>query len=423
MVVIHWFMSIVLVVTIAPSLWAQSAQVEKDYDKVRVSLLTLGSFDRLYSGAGHSVLRINDQNSGDDRVYNWGIFNFDSENFALKFYKETLMYKLVIKKSDWYINIYKQQGQRGLEEREILLNPHQKKILLSKVKWWSRKENRLYRYHIFKKNCATVIRDLIDESMGGDLKKKTESVKGEYSVRQYWRQYFSSFPFPSLGADLLFNSEVDVPLNGWEQMYLPERLQHHLADQGLLGSSKIIIDRPFRQPEGINPYVLVSIILGAPLVLGWLLFRSTKFRKLGIATIGLGTVVWGLITTAFGLLIPLTTILSERTYFYFSANSWLFWPVDLVLVICGALYWLRGKPIPEKSRFVKGLRWAARLHVVGGGIFGVLWLFGVIEQNIVSEILTIAPLTLCYWLSTLRLVETKPVGSAGGKQPKLQKSA
>ena len=115
-------MSIVLVVTIAPSLWAQSAQVEKDYDKVRVSLLTLGSFDRLYSGAGHSVLRINDQNSGDDRVYNWGIFNFDSENFALKFYKETLMYKLVIKKSDWYINIYKQQGQRGLEEREILLN-------------------------------------------------------------------------------------------------------------------------------------------------------------------------------------------------------------------------------------------------------------------------------------------------------------
>src|SRR5450759_6006927 len=59
-----------------------------------VYLLTCGPGTETYSIYGHSALRIVIPEKNRDRVYNWGVFDFNTSNFAWKFAKGRLDYML-----------------------------------------------------------------------------------------------------------------------------------------------------------------------------------------------------------------------------------------------------------------------------------------------------------------------------------------
>src|SRR4051812_1049942 len=67
-----------------------SAQVNAAH--TRISIITCGPGDELYSLFGHTAIRVIDSTAHTDIVYNWGGFTFDQPNFYLKFLRGKLLY-------------------------------------------------------------------------------------------------------------------------------------------------------------------------------------------------------------------------------------------------------------------------------------------------------------------------------------------
>ena len=63
-------------------------------ESAAISVLTMGPGTNLNDSFGHSAFRISDTNQNIDVVYNYGVYNFDTPNFYLKFVKGQLMYQL-----------------------------------------------------------------------------------------------------------------------------------------------------------------------------------------------------------------------------------------------------------------------------------------------------------------------------------------
>ena len=54
-------------------------------EQAEISVLTVGPGTTLNDAFGHSAFRMVDSNSVNDIVYNYGTFNFDDDNFLIKF--------------------------------------------------------------------------------------------------------------------------------------------------------------------------------------------------------------------------------------------------------------------------------------------------------------------------------------------------
>ena len=54
-------------------------------DSLRISLLTCAVGDEIYSLFGHTAIRCENLTRGTDVVYNYGIFDFSSGGFVLRF--------------------------------------------------------------------------------------------------------------------------------------------------------------------------------------------------------------------------------------------------------------------------------------------------------------------------------------------------
>src|SRR6476620_7089444 len=58
----------------------------------KVSVLTCGTGNEVYSLFGHTAIRIKDPARHLDMVYNYGAFDFEAPNFVLRFSKGDLQY-------------------------------------------------------------------------------------------------------------------------------------------------------------------------------------------------------------------------------------------------------------------------------------------------------------------------------------------
>src|SRR3979411_1847859 len=52
-----------------------------------ISLVTYSPGEELYTIFGHSAIRILDEDSGFDRLYNYGTFDFNAPDFYLRFFR------------------------------------------------------------------------------------------------------------------------------------------------------------------------------------------------------------------------------------------------------------------------------------------------------------------------------------------------
>ena len=71
-----------------------------------VSLVTCGTGTETYSIYGHSALRIIYAEEKLDLVYNWGVFDFETPNFAWKFAKGRLDYMLAVETMKSFLQAY-----------------------------------------------------------------------------------------------------------------------------------------------------------------------------------------------------------------------------------------------------------------------------------------------------------------------------
>ena len=115
------------------TLWAQrdSYVLPPDTtDTWQVSLITCGPGVEVYNQFGHSAIRMKNDSLGIDLIYNYGIFSFNTPNFALRFTLGQTDYQLGIQPYqdfvDWYASCHRDVREQVLnlsvEEKNTLIN-------------------------------------------------------------------------------------------------------------------------------------------------------------------------------------------------------------------------------------------------------------------------------------------------------------
>lgn len=194
-------------------------------DSVRISLLTCAPGEEIYSLFGHTAIRYEEPARGIDRVYNYGLFSFNTPNFILRFALGKTDYQLGVEDYPRFAAEYEYFG-RSVWQQMLNLTPQEQQQLIALLEENYRPENRIYRYNFFYDNCATRPRDKIEESLlksGSQLLfNNTYTEKGELkSYRDIVHQYTKGHPWAQFGIDFCIGSQADRPISDRQMMFAP----------------------------------------------------------------------------------------------------------------------------------------------------------------------------------------------------------
>lgn len=194
----------------------------------RISLLTAGPGEELYSVFGHTAIRVYDPALNLDRTYGWGGFRFAENNFYVKFLRGTLPY--YIDAYDMYLFMYAyQQENRTVREQVLNLSATQRQRVFQVLETNMLPENRTYQYKFFYDNCSTRPRDKLVEACGDSLLIPSRSVMTGKSYRDWMNDYLGEKPWAKLGMNLAIGRPADEQTDGWHAMYLPNNVYDQLA--------------------------------------------------------------------------------------------------------------------------------------------------------------------------------------------------
>ncbi|HAV29275.1 MAG TPA: hypothetical protein DCW93_05060, partial [Saprospirales bacterium] len=110
-----------------------------------ISLLTIAPGDMVYDTYGHSALRVNYSDRDMDLVYNYGLYDFNTPGFVMKFMRGKLLYQVGAHRYDSFLNNY-YKDKRSVYEQKLNFNPEEKEALIKALRINMLKENRSYKY-------------------------------------------------------------------------------------------------------------------------------------------------------------------------------------------------------------------------------------------------------------------------------------
>lgn len=209
-------------------------------NNTEVYLLTCAPGTETYSIYGHSALRIVDREKHSDIVYNWGVFNTNTTNFAWKFAKGRLEYALGVDDSiPWFLEQYVYE-QRYVHSQKINLDPDETNKLIALIQENLKPENVRYRYDFFYDDCSTRIRDLLEKSIGEKLLYPPSEATEISTFREMVAKYQSPFPWLQFGIDLIMGSPADKKATFRDRMFLPLDMQTGFSATVIKRSGKMI---------------------------------------------------------------------------------------------------------------------------------------------------------------------------------------
>lgn len=220
-------------------------------DSARISLMTVAPGEFVYSTFGHSAIRVKDPAQRFDRCYNYGTFDFEQPNFLLKFCRGKLLYNLDIEpyRSFEYGNL---QDRRPMREQLLNLDQKQKQRLYDLLEENYKVENRYYKYDFFYDNCATRIRDILEETFFHQIQYDTTALPKPASMRQLLHRYLVDKPWTGFGIDLVIGLPSDRLASADNFMFLPDFV-HDLMGKARTNSNEPLVVSERKIPKNAAP--------------------------------------------------------------------------------------------------------------------------------------------------------------------------
>ncbi|MGB0432609.1 MAG: DUF4105 domain-containing protein, partial [Bacteroidia bacterium] len=189
--------------------FSSKAKEFKLSSKAEISVITCAPGNLIYECFGHTAIRVNDPEQQYDLVFNYGIFEFNKPNFELNFAKGYLEYKLGVGRFSRFVPIYTRDN-RTITEQVLNLDSTQKQKLFNFLIWNEKPENRYYFYDYFFNNCATKIRDVIEQETGAAVNYSGGFKNANnYTIRDLIRVYAHNNEWSRLGIDLCLGFKID----------------------------------------------------------------------------------------------------------------------------------------------------------------------------------------------------------------------
>ena len=235
---IHIILIGVLLCTFLPlRLSAQPAKGEAPArDSLRISLLTCAAGEEIYTLFGHTAIRCENLTRKTDVVYNYGVFDFSSGGFVLRFALGETDYRLDKGHTDYFAHAYYYYG-RDIWQQVLNLTQEEKERLIALLEENYRPENRVYRYNFFYDNCSTRPRDKVEEAVEGSVDYGVDmEAPTTHTFRELVYRYSEGHPWSRLAMDLCLGSEADKPISRRTMQFVPFLLQADLTKAQVVDS-------------------------------------------------------------------------------------------------------------------------------------------------------------------------------------------
>ncbi|NQV71238.1 MAG: DUF4105 domain-containing protein [Pseudohongiella sp.] len=396
-----------------------------DMSGVHFYLITIDVGDKVWDNFGHTALRVFDEGSNTDVIFNWGGFELSGGvvSFSYNFFKGIMDYRLATNTPSQEFATYRSQ-QRTLWQDQINLTNPQKEILYRRLLWNLEPANIFYPYHYFFDNCTTRVRDYLDEALSGRIAASNTGVT-ENTFRDQVQEHYESVSAVAFSLDILMNSNIDRPISEWEEMFLPLSLRDRLlqiesdvAENGerqmLLSDSQLIMEFP---PPAIetDAYQVASISLLVPVLFLFLMLKTIPMSyfathsRLGLKVAGLNFRLMGflgLITALFsgiyGLLMLGSWFVSDHLDLHHNVNLLLFWPTDLLGILLALRWLIFCKPWPMTHNSTPFINYYLMAHVIGMFAYVGITFMELAEQFTLGIALYVVPgfflFTILIWL-------------------------
>jgi len=398
-------------------------QLPGDMSAVHFYLITVDVGDSVWDNFGHTALRVYNENTNTDVVFNWGLFDVSggAVSFAYGFFQGIMNYRLGTSTPAQEFSQYRSQRRSVWQDKINLTNP-QKEILYRRLLWNLEPENLVYSYHYFFDNCTTRVRDYLDEALSGKIADANSGIT-EKTFRDQVREHYKSVALVEISLDVLLNSNVDRPLSEWEEMFLPLSLRDRLLKldsdvaiggerQKLLSDSQVIMD--FSPPMvETDAYRLASLSLLAPVLFLFLMLKKIPMSyfathsRIGLKLPGmtyrlLG--VLGLLTAVFsgiyGVLMLGSWFVSDHLDLHHNVNLLLFWPTDLLGVLVALRWLIFSRPWPLTHNSEPFINYYLLAHVVAMLVYAAIVLMELSSQSLISVATFVLPGFLLFTLLT-----------------------
>lgn len=193
----------------------------------KISLITCSPGTEIYELFGHSGIRVLDPNKNIDVTFNYGLFDFNQEDFIYRFVRGKTDYSVGVCSTADFLMEYILRGSE-VTENVLNLTQEEKEALWVFLMDNIRPENSTYRYNFIFNNCATKLRDLIEQNIDGELTYPDVSGSG-LSFRDAIMLYTKTSPWSQLGFDLCLGRGLDRDATTYEKMFLPEILGNTIS--------------------------------------------------------------------------------------------------------------------------------------------------------------------------------------------------
>ncbi|MEO8234781.1 MAG: DUF4105 domain-containing protein [Flavobacterium sp.] len=292
------------------------AQQSPISESTKISIITIGLGDEVHSLYGHTALRIQDYKTNMDLVYNYGMFDFSTENFVAKFAKGDLQYYAAAYPYVDFEYSYREDN-RSIYEQVLNLSILEKQNLFDKLNTSLLPENTFYTYKFIDRNCTTKVIDIVNEVLENKpiIKKNTNTS----TYREVLFPYASNHFYEQLGINIIFGQKVD---NQATTIFLPLDLYDNLQtisykNKPLVSETNIVFEANRATPVSYldSIYSLIAILL-LFVILNKKATYIIYFSFLGLI----------------GLLFSFMSIYSFHKELFWNYNILLFNPLFLLLV-------------------------------------------------------------------------------------------
>lgn len=214
------------------------AQFNNRPGETEIYILTCSPGMDLYSVFGHTAIMVKTPTT--DFVYNYGTFNFDTENFYMKFAKGQLPYKADREKFGYFQYGYILE-KRQIWAQKLYLTSLQKEKLIVLLEENVLPENAQYKYDFFYDNCSTRVLEIVNEATNNTIEWNTSENGNGHTFREMIDVYLTNMEWSDLGIDIALGLPCDYKLKKGEQAFLPDSLKG-LFQQAMLNGNMLVAD-------------------------------------------------------------------------------------------------------------------------------------------------------------------------------------
>ena len=377
--------TVVLIFFLTLSFHLKAEKTEEFADDFKISLITCSPGDEIYSLFGHTAIRVKSTKSSIDIIYNYGIFDFNTDLFIWRFALGQTDYQLGRVPFEHFAYEYVLTN-RTVWEQELLLNDIEKKTLIELLEDNYKPENRVYRYNFLHDNCATRPLEIIKRAATTPI--TLEPINEQQTFRKLIHKYSANHPWSKFGMDMCLGSEADKPITTLQECFVPIELMNILSNSAYKSGNNIVKETEIIIPSTVEieqrplamltPFALFTFLF--IIVIG----ISAYQLKHKLILNGLDIVIFATYGLA-GLVLLFLAVISEHPAMSPNYLLIVFHPIHLLIAPILAL---KGRKTVKKQ-----------YHCIN---FGVLTVFILISWLLPQSFnLAILPLTGILWLRSL----------------------